>query len=600
MSKQLLLYRIIIVIFLLGFAFVSYIQMDYASTEFISLIVLSVLLALFVPIPTHIQTESESEKSQIYLTALEDKAFVAHLSAEGNITKINRAFCQIFNVSKEEMTAQPLKSLFVDAENGEELYNEMMEIIRVGQAWDHIICFHPKGGNNVYLNCAIFPIFDDNGHLVENLFTATDITEVMINRQYLQEQFYHDQLTGLPNRMKLIDDKRHLNTVHPLTLILFNIDNFHAVNDLYGNDFGDKVLVKIGRWLSTRLPKTQSTLYKLEADNYAILTTVPFHKRELNDYLNIISSTVAAERFHWEETEISVTFTIGAVQSRNELLKFSQIAYKEAKNEGLPYVIFDENSETSKAHKRNMEISKIIKDAVENNWVIPYFQPIVNLTTREIEKYEALMRIELPNGDVLMPDEFMEVAKHSRLYPKMSRELIRRTFEVFHISSNEFSINLSVLDILNTQTTDFIIDQLELFDVGPWVVFEILESEGVDEANNGRILEFIEKVKSYGAKIAIDDFGSGYSNFERLLNLQVDYIKIDGSLIQNIDHNDDAEIITRTIVSFARELGIQTIAEYVHSPAILQKVKMIGIDYAQGYHVGKPERKFIKEEQTTA
>ena len=476
----------------------------------------------------------------------------------------------------------------------------MMEVIRVGQAWDHIICFHLKGGNCIYLNCAIFPIFDDNGHLIENLFTATDLTELVKNRQYLQEQFYHDQLTGMPNRMKLIDDKRNLKTVYPLTLILFNIDSFHSINDLYGNDFGDKVLVKIGRWLSTRLPKKQSTLYKLEADNYAILTTIPFSKKELEDYLSIISSTVAAERFTWEDMEISITFTIGAVQSRNDLLKFAQIAYKEAKNERLPYMIFDENSETSKAHKRNVEISKIIKDAVEYNWVIPYFQPIVNLTTREIEKYEALMRIELPSGEVLMPDEFMEIAKHSRLYPMMSRELIRRTFEIFHISSNEFSINLSVLDILNTQTTDFIIEQLELFDVGPWVVFELLESEGIDKANNDKIIKFIEKIKSYGAKIAIDDFGSGYSNFERLLNLQVDYIKIDGSLIENIDHNDDAEIITRTIVSFAKELGIQTIAEYVHSPAVLQKVKMIGIDYAQGFHIGKPEQKFIKQEQTIA
>ena len=600
MNTQSLLFRSVIIFFLLGFAFISYTQMGRLSTEFLFLIVLSVIVTLFLPLPHIVHQEKMSQKSQIYLAALEDKAFVAHLSPEGTITKINRGFCQILNISKEEMTSQPLKSLFVGAEDGETFYNEMIEILRVGQAWDSIICFHPKGGHSVYLNCAVFPIFDDHGHLLENLFTATDITEVMKSRQYLQDQFYHDQLTGLPNRMKLIDDKRALKTVYPLTLVLFNIDNFHAINDLYGNDFGDKVLVKIGRWLSTRLPKKQSTLYKLEADNYAVLTTATLSKKELEEYLTIISSTVAAERFNWEETEINITFTIGAIQSRHELLKFAQLAYKEAKKERCPYIIFDEHSELSKAYQRNIEISKIIHDAVENNWVIPYFQPIVNLATREIEKYEALMRIELPDGKILYPDEFMEIAKHSRLYPKMSRELIRRTFEVFHISSNEFSINLSVLDILNAQTTEFIIEQLELFNVGPWVVFELLESEGIDKTSNTKIIKFIEQIKSYGAKIAIDDFGSGYSNFERLLNLQVDYIKIDGSLIENIDHNDDAEIITRTIVSFAKELGIQTIAEYVHSPAVLQKVKMIGIDYAQGYHIGKPEPRFLKQEQTTA
>ena len=183
--------------------------------------------------------------------------------------------------------------------------------------------------------------------------------------------------------------------------------------------------------------------------------------------------------------------------------------------------------------------------------------------------------------------EFLDVAKHSKIYSKLSMSLIQKAFETFQISSNGFSINLSYLDMTNIVTTTFIIEKLEEFNVGPWVIFEILESDGIE--NYEAIAKFIDQVKSYGAKIAIDDFGSGYSNFERLTELRVDFIKIDGSLIKNIHQNEETKIIVKTIVNFAKELNIKTIAEYVHSDEVFNCVKEIGIDYAQGFHIGKPK-----------
>ncbi len=165
-------------------------------------------------------------------------------------------------------------------------------------------------------------------------------------------------------------------------------------------------------------------------------------------------------------------------------------------------------------------------------------------------------------------------------------KIIQKAFETFRISSNGFSINLSYLDMTNPITTTFIIEKLEEFDVSPWVTFEILESEGIE--NYEAISKFINQIKSYGAKIAIDDFGAGYSNFERLAELRVDFIKIDGSLIKNIHINEETKIITRTIVNFAKELGIKTIAEYVHSKDVFDCVKSLGIDYAQGFYIGEP------------
>lgn len=210
------------------------------------------------------------------------------------------------------------------------------------------------------------------------------------------------------------------------------------------------------------------------------------------------------------------------------------------------------------------------------------------MKTGEINKYESLMRIIKEDGSIMAPKEFLGIAKNSKLYHDLSRMLIDKTFEIFQYSSYEFSINLSFLDITDKKTTDFILNKLEKSGIGPWVVFELLESEGIE--NYSSIMYFIEQVKSYGSKIAIDDFGSGYSNFERLLELKIDYIKIDGSLIKYINKNDDMKIITKTIANFAKELGIQTIAEYVHSQEVFDVIKELDIDFAQGYHLGEPSK----------
>ncbi|NCD13479.1 MAG: EAL domain-containing protein, partial [Epsilonproteobacteria bacterium] len=223
--------------------------------------------------------------------------------------------------------------------------------------------------------------------------------------------------------------------------------------------------------------------------------------------------------------------------------------------------------------------------------IVPFFQPIINVNTGEIEKFETLMRIQKEGQEHYLPSEFLEIAKHSKIYSKLSMALIQKAFETFQISSNGFSINLSYLDMTNIVTKTFILEKLAEFNVGSWVIFEILESDGIE--NYEAIASFIDDVKAYGAKIAIDDFGSGYSNFERLNELRVDYIKIDGSLIKNIDRNEDTKIIVKNIVNFAKELGISTIAEYVHSAEVLQCVKEIGVDYAQGYYIGKPSSRIV-------
>jgi EAL domain-containing protein (putative c-di-GMP-specific phosphodiesterase class I) len=154
-----------------------------------------------------------------------------------------------------------------------------------------------------------------------------------------------------------------------------------------------------------------------------------------------------------------------------------------------------------------------------------------------------------------------------------------------------FSLNLSCEDLLDQALSDHIIAMVEEYQIGSRVIFEILESEGIE--NYAEVRQFIDRAKTLGCRIAIDDFGTGYSNFEHLLRLDVDLIKIDGSLIKQLDTNPTAMTICNGIVHFAEELGMQTVAEFVHSPAILAKVKELGINFAQGAAIGMPSASLI-------
>lgn len=406
----------------------------------------------------------------------------------------------------------------------------------------------------------------------------------------LRKNLYIDLNTRLPNRLKLLQEKKKLDPSIDSTLMIINIDSFQNTNNFYGHRFGDQFLKVIGEWLQGNLPPVESSLYKFEADIYAILIKVPFSEFNLQKYLKKLSTKITKDRIMCEEVEVDTTLSIGAYQGKKNLLKLASIACKEAKNKRLAYMIYDKSSHKEAEYHHNMMMNHTLKEALAKDRVVPFFQPILNVRTYEIEKYETLMRIQKENEGYYVPSEFLDVAKHSKIYSELSMSLIQKAFETFQISSSSFSINLSYLDMTNLVTTTFIMEKLEEFNVGPWVIFEILESDSID--NYEAVLHFISQVKSYGAKIAIDDFGAGYSNFERLSELHADFIKIDGSLIKNIHRNDEMKIIAKTVVNFAKELGIKTIAEYVHSKEVLECVKEIGVDYAQGFYIGKPDAAF--------
>jgi EAL domain-containing protein (putative c-di-GMP-specific phosphodiesterase class I) len=191
-----------------------------------------------------------------------------------------------------------------------------------------------------------------------------------------------------------------------------------------------------------------------------------------------------------------------------------------------------------------------------------------------------------PDGKVISPFFFLEQAKRSKLYDRLTRIMIAKSFETFEMLEYEFSINLTLQDILSTETRDCLFEWLERSSASNRLVLEIVESEGIERFDE--VATFIKDVKAYGCKIAIDDFGTGYSNFSYLTKLDVDYIKIDGSLIKDITTEADHLITVESIMLFAKKKGIATIAEFVEDETVYAKLVELGVDYSQGYHFSIP------------
>jgi len=534
--------------------------------------------------------KSEENSKQAYLDAFEESSSLAKFDKNFILSYANRSFCQLILRTKDECIGKTLDELLV---NKIDIKNEIHETLKHNLSWEGVLYLKIPFGEGVYLQCSIVPIRDKEGILKDYLLIGHDLTELMIVKKAIQDNTYIDIYTKLPNRVQLIADKAKFNQKQNLTLIILNIDSFQAINSMYGNDFGDEILIAMAKWLKENLPTRDSKLYKFEADVYAILISSPFERSEIEDYLKKLSQKISKDGLNHKNNDVNLSFTIGAAQGKANLLKLAFLAYKEAKQGKEAYIIYDSSTKKDEEYIENIKMINILKKSLADDMIVPYYQPIIDIKTKKIDKYETLMRIKKEDNSIYYPDSFLDIAKQSKLYPLLSRSLIKKAFENFKHSSSEFSINFSYQDIINQTTMDFMLEILNYYDIGSWVVFEILESEGIEDYD--LVFNFIDTVKSYGVKIAIDDFGSGYSNFERIVKLQPDYIKIDGSLIKNIDKNDDMRIISQTIVDFAQKLGVKTIAEYVHSKAVLDIITDMGVDYAQGYYLGEPSATLISK-----
>ena len=522
-----------------------------------------------------------------YKRAVDASAIVVKTDINGVITYVNESYENISAYTKEELIGST-ERLMQSKNTSHEKILEMWECINNKKTYKAVFENIAKTGKSFFVESTTVPILNRSGEISEFISIMFDITPLYRQKEKLQSQVYIDELTSIPNRLKLIED---IGVTESSKLVVINIDGFKEINTIYGENIGDLALQKMAKEIKNALNTRHLQLYKLSADEFAILAGEEISIANFREDVALLSHYLSHIKLECGEHEISVRLSLGAAiselhDSLRPLISMADMALKEAKRKMRPYVFYNDIISVDEDLEKNYKMIQLIEQAIKEDKVYCCYQGIINASTGKIEKYETLMRLEDNKGKNLSPQSFVDIAKRARYYPKLTQKVVQEALFTFLHRDESVSINLSVDDIMDDSTYIFILDALRNCGCAERVIFEFLES--VEIEFNDRILDFTAEVKKMGAQIAIDDFGSGYSNYAYLMKLGVDILKIDASLIKEIDKNENSRLITKSIIDIAHALGMKTVAEHVHTKEIQDIVMSMGIDYLQGYYLHKP------------
>ena len=516
-----------------------------------------------------------------YKKAIDVSSIVSKANTDGIITYVNDKFCEVSGYKKEELLGKT-HNVVKHEDNNKELFKKLWKIILNKKIYKGIIKNKAKNGRSYYVDSTIIPILDKNGEIFEFMSIRHDITSIFEKDKVIHQQFT-DGLTLLPNRQKLLDD---INTNILPKLAILNIDSFKDLNDSYSIETGDRILKEVANKLLL-FKRPNLKLYRIAGDVFAFLAYGNFPAKSLEQICEKVNTKFEKNPIFVDENSFNISFTIGISSQKDKLLTHAEVAHLYAKQTSQDLVVFDPNLPLYKKLKENIELTKNLKTAIKNDKILIFGQKILSNFDKKI-KYETLMRIELEDGKILSPFFFLEQAKKARLYPLMTQAIIEKACEYFKDKDYTFSINLMLEDIKNLNTINFLFNKLKRTNTASKIIIEIVESEGIEKFEE--VSSFIKQAKALGCRVAIDDFGTGYSNFEYIIKLNIDILKIDGSLIKNIHIDKNIRLTVSTIVNFAKVLGISVVAEFVHCQEVQDIVKEMGIEFSQGFLFDEPKQ----------
>ena len=413
-----------------------------------------------------------------------------------------------------------------------------------------------------------------------------------------RKKIFTDPLTQLYNRNYLNEISPKLNLSH-YSVAMLDLDKFKAINDSYGHKIGDYVLAKSAKIFKDSIRDTD-ILIRYGGEEFLLF----IYNRDDDSSQKVcqrIRKNINSFEFKSERNDIKVNVSIGLHENPslekniNEAIKIADKMLYIAKSEGRNRVVLYDGKQKKKVITNSKGID-FVKEALANDKVICYYQPIYNPHTKEIIKYEALVRIIDKDEQLIAPIFFLPAIKHTNVHYKITQRILSIVFDKFKNNNESVSINVNFSDLINIDIENTIVDTLKNNkDLAHRVTFEILESDEID--NITLFKKKIDLLHSIGAKISIDDFGSGYSNFRTVLDIEANFLKIDGSLIKFIDVNIKDFKVVESIIHFAKVANMKTIAEFVHSKEVYDKLLELDLDYVQGYYIAKPNSELLSLEK---
>ncbi|MAX52109.1 MAG: GGDEF domain-containing protein [Methylophaga sp.] len=522
--------------------------------------------------------------------------------ANGTIEYVNKRCEKLSGYTAVEMHGQRLET-YKSNKLPSAFFDEIWHQTASEGQWSGEIENCRKDGSHYWVKLYLAAVYDDQKNINHYVAIYEDITESRKLAKKLSFQATHDDLTGLINRTEferrlsmLVNDAQRIGTQHALCFL--DLDQFKVINDTCGHIAGDELLRQLGSLLGGSTRKSD-TLARLGGDEFAIL--VEDCELEKAEFIaNEIKELVSQFQFIWETQVFTVGVSIGvttitsATRNRTEALKQADSACYAAKNSGRNRVyVYQEQDQQLTAQKGEFKWVNEIKEALIEDRFELYAQPIVSTETEHLAMYEVLVRLRSKAGQLFPPGAFLSSAERYNLSDRIDKWVVSHVFEWLeqHYHSlphlNYLAINLSGASIGDEGMLAYIRTKLSAASFNQEVIkFEITETAAI--ANLKQAHHFINSVLALGCQFSLDDFGSGLSSFAYLKNLPVQSIKIDGMFVKDM-HVDplDYEMV-KSINDIGHVMGLETIAEFVESEEIWQKLKAIGVNYGQGYHLGKP------------
>jgi len=500
--------------------------------------------------------------------AINENAIISKTDTKGIITYVNKNFEKISKYSKEELIGKP-HNIVRHPDMPKEVFKELWETIQSKKTFKGLIKNKDKEGKSYYVQSIIKPILDLNGNIKEYLSIREDITEFMNPKK-----MFFDTLKARDG-----------------ILVYMKLTNYNEIEEFYPFDILEKIEAKSLDYFYKVFNEyfAIKEIFPLGNGEFALFLDKKYLKDALIEKLKKIQNTIHLHTLSiTDEIKYDIDILMSVVYEGDYIYESAKLGLKQLIKEHKKFIIANNFAKIyQEKSQKNLQTIHLIQKAIKNSKIVNYYQGIVNNKTKKIEKYESLVRL-IDKDKVLSPFFFLETAKKSDYYNCITKIVLNNSFETLKKVKEDISINLSFLDIESEFIRHKIYNLLKTNkENANRVIFELLEDESTK--NIELVKEFINEVKKYGVKIAIDDFGSGYSNYVRLLDFQIDILKIDGSLIKNIESDKFSQSIVKSIVTFAKENNIKTVAEFVENENIAKIITNLGIDYSQGYFYAKPE-----------
>jgi diguanylate cyclase (GGDEF)-like protein/PAS domain S-box-containing protein len=522
-------------------------------------------------------------------------------SRHGTITSWNRGAERLYGYSAVEALGQPSRMLEPAARAGEQ--QQLLHKVFAGRSVDRLetdrVC---KDGDLIVVSMTISPVRDATGRIVAAAVIARDITERRHYEERLRYLADYDQLTGLYNRRRFEEElKRELARAGRYdsagAVLSLDLDNFKSTNDSAGHAAGDAVLSAIARVLKRRF-RASDVVARVGGDEFGVLlpaVEVVDARRAAEDALAAISS--CRPIFGGKSFRVSASIGVAAFRpddaTAGELLVNADLAMYAAKSAGRDRVVVYTASEGRRARATaKLTWPERIRDALDrDDGFVLHMQPILDLATDEISHGELLLRMRDEYGNLIAPSAFLPAAERFGLIHSIDRWVVRRAIQMVAAGNPArvpVGVNLSgdsvvgdpgLIEVIERELSQASVDPAKL-------IFEVTETAAL--ANMPEAAAFARRVNELGSSLALDDFGTGFGSFYYLKHLPIRYVKLDGEFIQNLPRSEVDAHMVRAIVGVAQSLGIKTVAESVGDDETIQLLRRHGVDYAQGFHVGRP------------